>query len=222
MNRRTLFSACAAVSVLAMAQDARWSIARPPPQGGCCVVNAPATQPTAVATDVEKQSLLRMRREEKLAHDVYVTLGRKYDLRPFQHIPHSEMQHAKTVALLMDRYGVPDPVAQLPEGKFDDPAMQNLFDTLVAKGMKSEVGALQVGAEIEEMDIKDLRAEFARTDKADLKAAYSALESASGNHLRAFMRNLKNRGGTYAAQHLEQKAFDRVIDGTAGCGDCTD
>lgn len=225
MNRRKSLAAAVAVSLLAVALHAQRGDAGPPSaqqhqQGGCCVADAPSTQPAAAASDAEKQSLLRMRREEKLAHDVYVTLGRTYALRPFQHIPHSERQHAQAVAALMARYGVPDPVAALPEGKFDDPAVQELFDALVAKGVRSQADALKVGAEIEEMDIKDLRAESARTDKPDLKAAYAALESASGNHLRAFVRNLATRGGTYAARHLDQKSFDRVIAGTAGCGDC--
>jgi hypothetical protein len=185
--------------------------------GACTAATQPSTQPVGAITDVEKTSLIHMREEEKLAHDVYVALGKKFDLKPFANIPRSEKQHQSAVAGLMQRYGIADPVADMPEGKFASKQMQALYDKLVETGSKSEVAALSVGAQIEELDIKDLREQAAQSDKSDIKSVYAALEAASVNHLNAFMRNLKARGGTYSAQHLTQAQFDELLE-TPGKG----
>lgn len=192
----------------------------PPACGPCGVAPSstqPATAPSALS-DAEKRFLLAMRREEKLAHDVYVTLGRKFDLMPLRNIPRSELQHQRVMASLLEQHGLADPVQSLPEGTFDDPAVQTLFDRLIAKGNESEVAALQVGAEIEEMDIKDLRAASARTTNAQIKDTFAALERASENHLRAFARNLTARKAAYKAAHLEQTEFDRIANLQRGKG----
>lgn len=188
-----------------------------PPCCGTCLPAQPTTAPSVLA-DADKTTLLAMRREEKLAHDVYVTLGRKYDLMPFNNIPRSELQHQRAIALLLERHAIADPVEALPEGRFDDPGVQALFDKLVAKGSESEIAALKVGAEIEELDIRDLRAAAANTSSRELKDTYAALERASENHLRAFARNLSARNATYEAAHLEQAEFDRIATSGRGSG----
>lgn len=179
--------------------------------GACLAATQPATQPVGTLSDTDNAALVYMREEEKLAHDVYVALAKKFPLKPFQNIPRSEKQHQSAVAGLMMRYDVPDPVSEMPDGKFATDAMQKLYDHLVEKGSASEIAALQVGAEIEELDIKDLRTRAEATDQADLKAVFAALETASGHHLHAFMRNLQVRNATYAAQHLSQPEFDMLL-----------
>lgn len=176
----------------------------------CMVALAPTTAPAGSVSEDQKQLLLMMRREEKLAHDVYVTLGRQYNLMPLRNIPRSELQHQQVMASLLARYGVADPVANLPEGKFDRPEVQALFDQLVKKGLASEIDALKVGAEIEELDIRDLRHTANICTQTDIRQACAGLEGASGNHLRAFVRNLSARGGAYAAQHLSRADFDQI------------
>lgn len=185
---------------------------------GICTAPPPATQPATELTAVERSQLLAMRREEKLAHDVYVTLGRKYALRPFERIPGSEKQHQAVMASLLAHYEITDPVKDLPEGKFDDASVQTLFDTLVAKGNENEIAAMKVGAEIEELDIKDLRTAIAATNQPELRDAYTALEHASQNHLRAFARNLSARGERYQASHLQQAEYDEIIQQRPGRG----
>lgn len=186
--------------------------AEPASCGSCVATTQPSTQPVGKITEAEKVSLIHMREEEKLAHDVYIELGKKFDLKPFANIPRSEKQHQSAVAGLMKRYGVADPVAEMPEGKFASANMQALYDKLVEKGSKSEIAALSVGAEIEELDIKDLREQAAASDKPDIKSVYGNLEAASVHHLNAFMRNLKARSATYAAQHLTPAQFDALLD----------
>ena len=50
----------------------------------------------------EKESLTLMRQEEKLARDVYLTLGENYDLPVFTNIPRSEQRHMDQMGELLD------------------------------------------------------------------------------------------------------------------------
>ena len=84
-------------------------------------------------SDAEQAALVYMREEEKLAHDVYVTLYGIWQLPTFQNIASSEQTHMDSVKLLLDRYGIAD-VATAEVGKFTDPVLQALFNTLVERG----------------------------------------------------------------------------------------
>ena len=134
-----------------------------------------------------------MREEEKLAHDVYVTLYEQWGLRVFGNISRSEQQHTEAVAYLLDRYDISDPAAGNDFGEFTDADLQALYDQLVAQGSKSVADALKVGAAIEEIDILDLQERLAETDNAAIERVYNSLLAGSENHLRAFVGNLKAR-----------------------------
>lgn len=167
--------------------------------------------PLATLTDDEVAGLVWMREEEKLARDVYTTLGEQYDLRIFDNISSAEQTHMDSVLVLLERYGITDPVAGKGVGEFTDPTMQGLYDQLVAAGSESLVAALAVGAEIEELDIVDLRDRA--TGTADIALVYGNLERGSRNHLRAFTRQLGNNGATYTPTHLSQADFDAIVSG---------
>ena len=126
------------------------------------------------------------RKEEKLAHDVYVTLHDLWGLRVFSNIAASEKQHTAAVATLLSRYGVSDPAAGNAVGEFTDPVLQKLYDELIAQGSTSVAAALKVGAAIEEIDILDLQERVAATTNADIVRVYGNLTAGSENHLRAF------------------------------------
>lgn len=186
------------------------------PPCGACVAAIPATQP-AVASAETRQNLLDMRREEKLAHDVYVALGEAWNLRPFKHIQQAEIRHGEAVALLMKQYDVADTTSDLPAGKFDSADVQKLYDDFITRGKTSADAALAVGAEIEELDIVDLRNCIAKTAEADVKVVLVNLEQASHNHLRAFVRTLNARGVEYTPKHLPAADYHAIIkDESAG------
>ena len=147
-----------------------------------------------VLTDAERAGLLYMVEEEKLAHDVYVTLGEEWGLQTFENIPSSETTHMARVQDLLDAYGIADPTEGLGIGEFADPTFTALYDQFVARGMTSVTEALAVGAEIEELDIVDLDARMAGTEVAAIDAVYAELRSGSENHLRAFTRALDASG----------------------------
>jgi hypothetical protein len=151
-------------------------------------------------SSVDTAALVFMVNEEKLAHDLYVQLGDAWDLRVFENISSAEQQHLDAVRSLLDAYGTEDPTAGLAAGEFSEPTLQDLYDTLLAEGLESSTQALAVGALVEETDIADLRDRS--TDNEAMSTVFSALESGSENHLRAFVKNLSRAGVDYEAQVL--------------------
>ena len=156
----------------------------------------------------EEASLTYMVEEEKLAHDLYVELGDAWDLRVFTNISAAETQHEDAVRALLDAYGLDDPTVGAAIGEFSDPALQSLYDTLLAQGLTSTTAALEVGALVEETDIADLRDRA--TDNAAIDQVFGQLESGSENHLRAFTMNLDRLGVSYDAQVLSSSDVARI------------
>jgi len=156
--------------------------------GGSTVV-AGTGQATPL-TDDEKYWMTYMREEEKLARDVYLSLGARWNLPLFTNIAQSEQVHMDSVKTLLDRYGIPDPAAGKAQGAFTDPALQDLYDDLIAQGSASPVEALKAGVIVEETDIADLNKALATTEKNDIRTVYNNLLQGSMNHLNAFQSNL--------------------------------
>jgi hypothetical protein len=142
------------------------------------------------ASDAETATLLHMVEEEKLAHDVYVALADDTGLRIFDRIASSEAKHTDAVRALLDARDIDDPTAGAAVGEFTNPAFDELYADLVAEGSVSVDAALQVGVQIEELDIADLKAAIAETDQADIDTVYGKLLTASGHHLTAFEHQL--------------------------------
>ena len=160
----------------------------------------------------ETKHILHMRQEEKLARDVYQTLGKRWKLRPFQNIGAAERRHIEHLQMLMTHYEIKDPIQDDTVGSFADPAFTKLYTRLVAQGEKSEVEALKAGMEIEDLDIADLRALLALKDLNEHVALVAQnLLKGSRNHMRAFARNLASRGAGYKPQHLTQEVVDGIL-----------
>ena len=164
-------------------------------------INALPKQPIS---EEEKEGLIEMREEEKLARDVYLTLYNKWKLQIFKNIAESEQTHTDSVKYLLDRYGIPDLVKSDEIGKFSNPKFEQLYKDLVEKGSKSEVDALMVGATIEDLDIADLEHWLNKTDNEDIKFVYENLMKGSRNHLRAFVWNLERLGESYEPKYLSK------------------
>lgn len=159
----------------------------------------------------EVTDLVYMREEEKLARDVYTVLGETWGLRIFSNIAASEQTHMDTLGILLQRYGIEDPVRNDTTGVFTSEPLQQLYTTLVEKGKVSSVEALLVGATIEDLDIQDLIDTTSRTDKADITAAYANLQKGSRNHLRAFTKNIQASGATYVPQYISVAQYEAII-----------
>jgi hypothetical protein len=168
-------------------------------------------QPAQAHSQDEVMWLTHMREEEKLAHDVYVTLGEMWSLPIFTNIATSEATHTDAVRTLLDRYALPDTVAGAPVGTFTLPEIQALYTSLVALGSTSRTDALKVGATIEDMDIRDLDTALAVTVSPDIRTVYQNLQKGSRNHLRAFTRQITAAGGVYTPQYISQDAYATIL-----------
>ena len=177
-----------------------------------------STYPLAPLSQAEADSLAYMREEEQLAHDVYAVSATLWTPPVFANITASEATHAAAVKTLLDRYQLPDPLAGLPSGTFKTPAFQALYDQLVAASRVSLIEALKVGAQIEELDLRDITAQQALIDNADILMVYDNLLRGSRNHLRAFMKVLTLQGGTYVPQYISQAEFDAIVNSAIETG----
>lgn len=159
----------------------------------------------------ERDGLVWMREEEKLAHDVYTTLAQRWGNGPFTNIAAAESTHTEAVRLLIDRYGIADPALGASVGAYGNPTFTRLYQELVTTGSASYVDGLKVGARIEELDIQDLKARASAL--ADIAMVYDNLERGSRNHLRAFVRQLKRQGVEYAPTLLSKFEYEAIIGG---------
>jgi hypothetical protein len=137
-------------------------------------------------SDAERESLIYMREEEKLARDVYTYLYGLYPLRIFSNIASSEQKHMDAIKVLLDRYNIPDPAEGKGPGIFENQELQNLYNEFVAIENPTLIDALQMGVQIEEADIEDLKISLELVDNKDIKTVYTNLLRASDKHLKAF------------------------------------
>jgi len=138
----------------------------------------------------EREGLIHMRIEEKLARDVYIVMGDLWNHKVFLNIQLSEQKHMDAVKKLLDRYNVPDPLTTDSVGVFPDPQFQQLYNQIIQQGNQSLQEALLAGKSIEELDIADLEYQLSFADNPDIIRVYQNLKAASENHLAAFLRCL--------------------------------
>ena len=181
----TLVALAVAVAVLA----AGAAFAGGPPgkeRVACGRAVASATPAVTPLIDGEAAELTFMREEEKLARDVYTVLYDMWGLRAFDSIATSEVRHTDAVKMLLDRYGLDDPMADDIPGRFVDQELQTLYEGLVDRGSVSLVDALEVGVDIEKLDIEDLETLLADTTHPDITRVVQNLLAASDTHLATF------------------------------------
>ncbi|MBK9096878.1 MAG: DUF2202 domain-containing protein [bacterium] len=138
----------------------------------------------------ERDGLIHMRIEEKLARDVYIVVGELWNHKVFLNIQLSEQKHMDAVKNLLDKYSVQDPLTTDSVGVFPDPQFQLLYDQYIQQGSQSLQEALLVGKAIEELDIADLTFQLTFVDNPDIIRVYQNLKAASEKHLAAFLRCL--------------------------------
>jgi hypothetical protein len=159
----------------------------------------------------EKEGLLYMIEEEKLARDVYITFYQKWGLKNFNNISSSEQTHVNAIKSLINKYSLSNPIDGKAIGKFVNQDLQKLYNMLIEDGSKSVVNALKVGALIEEVDIVDLKKYINETDKKDIKLVYTNLMEGSKNHLRSFVSVLTRYGVVYKPLRLTNEEYNQII-----------
>jgi hypothetical protein len=209
MLNRTLRSISVAVALAlgATLAAAAGPNASPGPHG-----NRGAAVPYVAPTTEEAADLAFVREVEKLARDLYINLGEKWDSTPFAFIANAEQNHMDAMLNLLLRYRLPDPAATTLLGEFTDPRVGALYASLLERGMSSELEALLTGGFVEEVDLQDLATATARTAKTDILSVYANLACGSRNHLRSFAANARALSGqAYVAQSMSQAAVDAIL-----------
>lgn len=177
------------------------------------VVAAPliAAIPATALTAAETEDLLFIREEEKLAHDLYVTLYDIWGVQIFNNIAQSEVSHMAAMNTLIERYNLTDPVIDTI-GAFSNPTLQTIYDEWLAEGSMSLLAAMNVGARVEDIDIKDLAEAIARTDNTDIATVYENLLRGSRNHMRAFNRQIVNlTGENYVPEYISVAELEAIL-----------
>ena len=149
------------------------------------------TNPTTLLTEEQKNMLFFIYEGEKVARDVYITLGKIHkNENTFALMQFSEQRHIDCARDLCDTYGVE--TSQVNEdnvGKFESLALQVLYDACAEKGEKSLHDALEVGEFIEATDIEDL--EHASVGMpSDVVNVYDNIKKRNLRHLGAFQAAL--------------------------------
>jgi len=169
--------------------------------------------PTISLENKQKYALAYMWNEEKLAYDLYSELNKIQPLKQLENIANrAEIKHIQMVEDLIQKYDInitnldtyeikysETELRALPIGKFGVEPIQELYNTLYDKGIKSTQDALEVGCMVEVTDINDLE-EYISTAKevnaTDLVDTFDKLIVGSYNHYWSFDKGLKKIGVT--------------------------
>lgn len=156
--------------------------------------NQDALQATQLTED-QQDIIYGIYEEEKVARDVYITLGDLYpDETTFANIQLSEQTHMDAVRKLCVKYGITDiPDVDQPVGDFSLGIMESLYNGFVDDGDDGLLSnALQVGIDIEKMDIEDLGNVLLDPNMPrDVQKVLANLIEGSIRHLDAFTNALE-------------------------------
>lgn len=147
--------------------------------------------PTTELTEDQKDILFFIYEGEKVARDVYITLGNVHkNEHTFKMMQIAEQRHIDCARDLCDTYGVKTShVNEKTVGQYESTVLQTLYDACTEKGKKSLHDALEVGKFIEATDIEDL--EHATVGMpSDVVHVYENIKKRNLNHLDTFQSAL--------------------------------
>ena len=170
-----------------------------------------ATVPNQPLSNAETEALLYAREEEKMARDAFRVFDQQYDPAAFTKIADSEQTHMDAIGMLLDKYGLADPVTNDATGAFTDPDILALYQDFLDQGDDALTGGLEAGAAIQEMAVRDLGSWLGAVDNRDVTCVFSNLQKGSRNHLRRLVDLLQDRGVTYVPVYLPQATYDAIL-----------
>lgn len=157
--------------------------------GGETTTNRGQNQNIGSLNDTEIEHLIYMLEEEKLARDVYLALSETYTAQIFLNISESEQRHMDALKQLIEKHNLENSVTDDGIGKFTNPFFTGFYEQLTGSGVENYCDALQVGIDIEKLDIEDIEHILALVDDVvatDLIRVLNNLLNGSYNHLNSF------------------------------------
>ena len=169
-----------------------------------------STAAVATLSSREKEGLIFIWEEEKVARDLYASLYEKNNLTIFLDLVRSEQSHMDQAKAIIEQYGLSTPGEDKP-GIFQNQTMQEIHDELLTEGLQSDQDALKVAATFEEISIMDLEKELAATETEDIRMVYQGLLAGSRKHLRSYVAELHDQGIEYAPRYLDKARFEEIV-----------
>lgn len=160
----------------------------------------------------DKDALLFMLEEEKLARDTYTFLGDLWSINQFNNIKQSEQTHMNAIVNLLESNDIEYTI--LPYGEFNNQELQVLYNEFKTNGTTSKSKALQIGATIEDLDIIDLQNFIDKMSNSSIISVFKSLQCGSRNHLRSFVKAIEMSGDTYTPQYLSVTEYSSIINGS--------
>jgi hypothetical protein len=155
-------------------------------------------------SDDVKEALNYMGDEERLAYDLYLKLYDTSGANQFYNIAtKSEIEHITAVKQMLEKYDINDTelynheVEDLNAGEYANEHINELYEELYTKGIKTKQDALEVGCIVEVVDVDDLDLYIGYTidsNASDVQGVFEYLRAGSYNHYWAFDTGLKNLG----------------------------
>jgi hypothetical protein len=167
--------------------------------------------PVSELSEEQKYALAFMWNEEKLAKDIYLALNDTWANQTFYNIAtRGETQHEAAVEALVQKYDInitnlsdyeesysEAELRAFAPGKYAISKIQDLYDALYAKGVRSAQEAIEVGCMVEVTDVNDLNEHIEASEGVDdLITTFEHLRSGSYSHYWAFDGVLKSMGVT--------------------------
>jgi len=139
----------------------------------------------------QKNIIYSIYEEEKVARDVYITLGEIYpEENTFANIQLAEQTHMDAVRNLCVKYGIEIPDVDQDVGVFHLEEMELLYNGFVDDELTSLILALEAGKAIEERDMADLAEALLLDLPKDVEKVFTNLMRGSTYHLEAFIQAL--------------------------------
>ena len=140
-------------------------------------------------TQQDAASILLLREEEKLARDVYLTLSEKWNVPVFKNIAQAEARHMSVMKMLVDRYGLEDPVKDDTVGTFTSPEFRQVVSGTCGFRFRLAGRRIQGRREDRGTGYQGFAGFTGNVQSTDVRRVYQNLLRASENHLRAFSAN---------------------------------
>lgn len=170
-----------------------------------------AAYATGELSEQEINDIIHMRQEEKLARDIYRTLGETYPINQFKNIPLSEQKHTDAMELLLERYNIEDPIKdETIIWTYKDEKFITLFNELTQQWKNSLIDALRVWAMVEDINMAKLLEVIKNTDNKDIQFVYESVLAQSHNHMIAFVNWLRKEWSIYTPTYISQEYFDTI------------
>lgn len=165
----------------------------------------------AIINEEEKQSLEYMTEEEKLARDYAALMGTKHNSDFFNKIAEGKQTDLDNIKDILTGKNVEDPVKNDEAGIFKTDTFKDLYARLSEEGSQNLNNALKGGAEIAELQIKDLNKYLTIVTDTDVKNNFTELKKTSEKNLKSYVNQLSQRGYGYFPKHLTSDDFNKIL-----------